>query len=58
MASLFMPLSAEFILLASKRILTDLTDLERGSRKQNVLAKVITQSVQVESGTPTSTLSI
>lgn len=58
MASLFMPLSAEFLLLASKHILTDLTDLERGSRKQSDLAKVIPQSVQVESGTPTSRLSI
>lgn len=46
------------ILLASENILTNLTDLERDSRKKNDLAKVIPQRVQVESGTPKSRLSI
>lgn len=35
------------LLLASKNILTDLTDLEWGSRKQNDLAKGTPQSVQM-----------
>ena len=35
------------LLLASKNILTDLTDLEWGSRKQNDLAKGTPQSVQI-----------
>lgn len=46
------------LLLASKSILTDLTDLEWGSRKQNDLAEGIPQSVQVEGGMPTSRFSI
>lgn len=58
MALLFLPLLLSMILLASENILTNLTDLERDSRKKNDLAKVIPQRVQVESGTPKSRLSI
>lgn len=46
------------LLLASENILTDLTDLERDSRKQSDVVKVTSQSVRVESATPTSRLPI
>lgn len=58
MALLFLPLLLSVIVLASENILTNLTDLERDSRKKNDLAKVIPSRVQVESGTPKSRLSI